>query len=126
MIDGNGFADTIYDILPYPSSVDATWNNRNRLLEDAIIPRWDGANVTPEAGQTTLLRIVDGSGTVLDEFAGLTGNSYTIPASSFGPGSNWVEFWAERDGLRSLQCARRRVVIGDSGWDYGWNYNWGE
>ena len=123
-IDANGFADTVYDVMPYPSSVTATWSNRNRLLEDGIIPKWGDPNVTPEAGQTTVLRVTDAFGVLITEIAGLTGTSYVIPSSAFGAGLNYVEFWSERDGLMSLQSARRKVVIGQSGWGFDWGFNW--
>lgn len=67
---------------------DVTWANRNRVTEDSQPLAWDDAGVTPEAGQTTKIEILDSlTRAILVTFSGLTGESYTVPISAFSGGS---------------------------------------
>jgi len=129
-IDGNGFADTIYDTAPFPTDVEATWVHRNRWSDDAIVTLWDDPDAVPEAGQTVTIRIVenrtDPPENALAEYTNLTGNSLTIPVVDLGPLQGaWVQFIAVRDGLESLQFAERYVYVGTIGWDFTWSGKYG-
>lgn len=120
-LDGAGFGILDYTLTGTPATVTATWANRNRTMEDALALRWDDANATPEAGQTTVLRILDESGTEQNEITGLTGTSHDITSAEFsGVEFGFVEFLSERDGLRSRVGARRAFDFRQGG--YGQNY----
>lgn len=87
-----------------------TWSNRNRLLEETQIVRWADATVTPEAGQTTTIRVVKLDGTVLATRSGLTGTSYALLKTDFGSESvAIVRVSAVRDGFESLTAHEIRV-----------------
>jgi len=65
-LDGTGFTGVDYSRVTLgtapPATVTATWANRNRQTEDQIANEWTDAGVTPEPGQTTVLRIFDAAG----------------------------------------------------------------
>lgn len=105
--------------------VAASWANRNRLTEEQTILAWDAATVTPEAGQTTTLTLLDpDDGSVVATISGLTGTSHSIPRASFGAlSSARVRFTSERDGLESIQGHEITVaLIAGYGDGYGLNY----
>lgn len=104
-----------------PSTIGVTWANRNRTLEDQIARRWTDSNVTPEPGQTTTIRISKLDGTLIKEYAGLTGTSHNIPYADVD-GNRFVKIavLAVRDGLESLQYVERTVEFRLFG--YGNNY----
>src|SRR5690606_13718044 len=62
------------------STLPVTWANRNRLTETGAILAWDEMTVAPEDGQTTTVRVRNGS-TVLATYTGLTGNSHAVPVT---------------------------------------------
>lgn len=64
-----------------------TWANRNRLSETSQILAWTAADVTPEMGQTTTVRVLDSGGGVLKTFAGLTGTTTTVLAADLVGGA---------------------------------------
>lgn len=106
-----------------PTSLPLNWQNRNRAEEDASILRWGSAGVTPEPGQTTVIRIYDQYGNFVNEVTGLSGNSYNLPlAALMGEGRVTLEFLSERDGLRSLMGHRIDVDVRQPG--YGQHYGW--
>lgn len=120
-LDGAGFGLLNYTATGVPASVTATWANRNRTTEDAVLLRWTEANVTPEVGQTTVLRVLDAAGVAANEITGLTGTSHVLLAADFaGVEFGFIEFLAERDGLRSRVGARRAFDFRQGG--YGLNY----
>ncbi len=85
---------------------------RNRLTEDSVILAWDDADVTPEDGQTTTVRLTDLAGNVLHEYTGIAGTSQDVLPADFGAETEgYIEFWAVRDGLESLQGYRVRVIV---------------
>ncbi len=89
-----------------------TWANRNRVTEEQVVLSWTDGDVTPESGQTTTVRALDGAGTTLAEYTGLTGTSYNLPTADFGTATEgFVEVAAERDGFESLQAFRVAVVL---------------
>ena len=128
----NGYAEKKYssnDVGGIPATVTATWATRNRLQEDGLVPNWTDAPVTPEVGQTTLLRVRErASQAVVFEYTGLTGNSFAIPTVDLIDFRFYdVQFLSERDGFESLQFAVRgldleRLGYGNNyGFDYGQN-----
>lgn len=122
-IDGNGFGDAVFGSgVSYPITV--TWANRNRTVEDQVALTWTAANVTPETGQTTVLRVLDETGTMVSEITGLTGTSYDMQAVDFaGVTFGFIEFVSERGGLRSRPGARRVFDLrAGFGFDYGNDY----
>jgi hypothetical protein len=119
-IDGNGFALADFTSgATFPISV--TWANRNRTTEDQVALRWTQANVTPEAGQTTVIRVFDDTDALAGEITGLTGTSHDMTSGNFfGVTYGYLEFVSERDGLRSRPGARRWFDMRQGG--YGQNY----
>lgn len=128
-LDGNGFNGVDYSYFtlagPPPATVTATWSGRNRTTEDSIALRWTDATVAPEAGQTTVLRILAADGSFSHEITGLTGTSYAIPIASFDPVDvGFVEFVSDKGGLRSWAGFRLPFDLrqGGYGLNYGANY----
>ena len=80
-----------------------TWSNRNRLTETGQVLGWTAGTVTPEAGQTTTVEVLDGNGAVLHTYAGLTGTTYTVVAADLA-GASAIRVASVRDGDRSLQA----------------------
>lgn len=124
-LDGTGFVGVDYSYAalggPPPATVTATWVERNRTNEDSVALHWDDTTVTPEAGQTTVLRILEADGTFSHEITGLTGTSYVIPIASFDPVDlGFVEFVSEKGGLRSWTGIRIPFDLRQGG--YGESY----
>lgn len=124
-IDGTGFLGVDYSFgtlgAAPPATVTATWAERNRTLEDSVVLRWTEPTVTPEAGQTTVLRFLSVDGTFSHEIVGLTGTSYTIPIADFGPlDIGFLEFVSDKSGIRSWTGIRIPFDIRQGG--YGQNY----
>lgn len=125
-IDGNGFGVADYSAEPsVPTTVPITWANRNRMAEDSVALAWDDASVTPEVGQTTILRFRSGAGVVF-EATGLEGSSYDLDPSNLPPVNNFtVEFVSVRDGIECVYPATRELILPNGGgWDYGWDQGW--
>ena len=95
------------------ASVEVTWKNRNRRMEATQAMRWTDANVNPEVGQTTMVRILSASDrSVLNTISGLTGQSVTLNRSDIpGNADVIVKVYAERDGYVSLQGHEIRVNL---------------
>lgn len=105
-----GFSDVVdlSGVDPIPTS----WARRNRTTEDAIILAWDDADVTPEASQTTTVRLLDIAGATLHEYTGIAGTSQDVdPADFAGEDAGYIEFVAVRDGYESLQGYRVAVAL---------------
>lgn len=95
-----------------PTTVTVTWANRNRTMEDNTIVRWADANVVPETGQTTTIRVMKTDGTTLATHSGLIGTTFDLPVSDWGAEYEAdITVSAVRDGLESLQYATRRVRL---------------
>lgn len=106
-------------------TVAVTWSNRNRLTEDTIIKRWTEGNVSPEVGQTTIIRLYDTADNLLTEYTGLTGTSYDIPWLGFkGHRFAKVGVFSARDGFESLQGVVQPMEFDLAGYgnDYGQDY----
>lgn len=113
-IDGNGFAPAIFPGGFPDGGVPVSWSNRNRTTEDQVARRWTDGNVAPEAGQTTVIVVLDGdpgepwAASPVNEITGLTGSNYNVNFGAFsGLQRGYLQFFSERDGLRSLQGAMR-------------------
>lgn len=123
-IDGTTFGEKIYDTETF-ADVPTSWANRNRLVEDVQIRAWTDANVTPEAGQTTTIRILTEWGDPLAEHSGLSGTSFDVPYESFDYERHpQVAFISVRDGFESIQYATNTVTFDLYGYgrDYGDDY----
>lgn len=84
-------------------SMEVTWSTRNRLIQvDDTMLVWDAGDVTPEAGTTFSIQVVQ-AGVVLLAFEGLTGNSQNISLDGVQQGTASIRIWAVRDGLPSYQ-----------------------
>lgn len=106
--DGFSGAVNLVGVNPIPTA----WARRNRLTEDAIVLAWDAADVTPEAGQTTTVRLTDLAGNTLHEYTGISGTSQNVDPADFGAEpEGYIEFWSVRDALESLQAFRVRVIV---------------
>lgn len=128
-IGGAGFGTySVSQATGIPPTVPLTWANRNRLMEDGNAPLWTAANVTPEDGQTTLIRVYEQGGTVpVAEYTGLTGTSFALPIDTLLAVRFWdVEFKAERDGFESIQGARRTLSIERLGYGQNYGYDYGQ
>jgi len=107
------------------TSFEITWATRNRLTEDSVFLPWDAPSVQPEDGQTTTVAVYDFSGKLLTAHDGLTGESFTLPISSFaGRSRGIVKVTSKRDGLESLQGHEIEVIV-DSGYGYSYGMNYG-
>ena len=98
---------------------------RNRLSEDTIAPAWGAAASTPEAGQTTTIRLRSPAGVLLSTISGLSGNSYSLPVSALPlDGKALVEVLSVRDGFESLHSQTRFLWVGVAGYgnQYGRSY----
>lgn len=126
-IEADGGFDTL-DLRPLGATMDVTWANRNRTMEDTVALYWTEASVTPEAGQTTTIRFLAPDDTVLDEYTGLTGTSYSVSTTTLaGAGEPVVrvQVLAERDGLESLQYYERTLIIDNLGYGSGYGDSYG-
>lgn len=124
-IDGNGFALADYADAPVNYPIPVTWANRNRTVEDQVALKWTQGNVTPETGQTTVVRVFDATGSLAGEVTGLAGVSHDMTAGDFfGVTYGYLEFVSERDGLRSRPGARRWFDMRQGGYgsQYGVSY----
>lgn len=114
LVNGVAFgAIDLSGMTPAPSTIPISWANRNRTMEDNTVVRWTDANVAPESGQTTTIRLTDtGTGATIATFDGLTGTAYDLPVSAFaGHYEADLHFTAKRDGFESLQHVVRRVRV---------------
>lgn len=103
------------------TQLQVTWSNRNRLLEtDQVFP-WSYGSISPEAGATVSVQLLNSDGSVLSTQEGLTGNSATIDLSGVTGGKAAIKVWAVRDGLRSYQVESHTFEIAGYGLNYG-NY----
>ncbi len=97
-----------------PETIEVTWSNRNRLMEDGTVLKWNDATVTPETGQTTTLSLYKTSdGTLINSYDELTGTSYELDVAVAFDGEFEADIvlTSSRDGLESLQGLSRRVRV---------------
>ena len=108
-VNGVGFGD--YTPGGGVTSFVVTWANRNRGLEATQAYQWTDGTLSPEAGQTTTVRVLDDSDTVLATYAGLTGTSHTVPRSDFGSEpSGYIQVYSQNGSDISLQRFRVRLT----------------
>lgn len=91
-------------------SVQVAWANRNRLLEDGTLLRWDESTIAPEAGQTTTIQVLQND-TVVAEHTGLTGTSFNLNTTGLTPGQATLRVFSVRGSHTSLQSVDRNVYI---------------
>ncbi len=124
-IDGNGFGIAAWTSPGPTFPITVTWANRHRATEDTVAMKWTEGNVTPESGQTTVIRVFDDSDVLAGEITGLTGTSYAMSEADFqGVTYGYLEFVSERDGLRSRPGARRWFDM-RFGYGYGYGLDYG-
>lgn len=96
------------------SDLDVIWVHRNRRQQTApgLLGFLDDG-VTPEAGTTYRLDLLDDIGQVLYSASGITGTSHTVPPASIPVGRDWVDLklTAVRDGLDSYVSHVIRVNL---------------
>jgi len=104
-VAGQDFGDVEAHLL---TSVSVTWANRNRLTEGTVLLRWTEGTISPEAGQTTTVRLIDyyTGATIIDYpgLTGLTGTSFSFDPVDRGTATRIrVAVLAVRDGFESIQ-----------------------
>lgn len=94
---------TRFDLATAPTGAfTLSWIERNRLTQADVMVDQTAATVTPEAGTTYTIRVIDTAGpTLLRTFTGLTGTSQLINAGASAALS--IELEAVRGGLTSLE-----------------------
>lgn len=108
-VNNVGFGDI--NLVGVPA-ITLTWANRNRLMEDTQVMAWEESNVTPEANQTTNIVVYNEQGAEVNRISGLTGATYSMQRESFlGLAEAQIGFEAERDGIRSIQDYRLKVIL---------------
>lgn len=76
-VNSDGFGPVTYS---GTGDLFCSWSNRNRVTESQIVQSWNGANVNPEAGQTTNIRVYDNvTNALIIEYLQLPGTSHVIP-----------------------------------------------
>jgi hypothetical protein len=128
-LDGTGFAGVDYSFgttgVPVPATITATWENRNRTSEDSVALKWDGGTVAGEAGQTTVLRVLDVAGVLDHEITGLSGTSYAIDTSTLVVDHGFIEFVSEASGRRSMMGLRLPFDVRQGGYGQGYGQYYG-
>jgi hypothetical protein len=99
----NGVGFGLFSVLGL-STVSVTWANRNRVVEATQVLPWTDATVGGEAGQVSVVQILDDVGAVYWQSADQTGTSYTLSISAFGSlKAASVRVISKRSGYTSLQ-----------------------
>jgi len=112
VVQGSGFAPV--NLIGYSGDITVTWANRNAVLEDVTVLTWTEGTVTPEAGQTATIKLInDETGTLITQYTGLTGTTYTFPSSARGT-ADWVRVltYSSRDGFESIQGHEVLIYFG--------------
>jgi hypothetical protein len=83
------------------------WANRNRKSQDDQLFGHTYGNITPEEGQTTIVRVYNANGGMVHEYSGITGTSWTytsaMAAQDGSLNSYSLQVLSYRDGLESWQ-----------------------
>lgn len=113
----------------YPGDLVFTWARRNRVTQVDTLVGHTNADITPEAGQTVTVRILDGhDGTLLDTITGITGTTWTYDSTEDtlvgSPSRLRFQVLSSRGGSDSLNRydfdVQRTAGFGyDFGEDYG-------
>ena len=110
-----GTADGLlhYPLQDRPTTIAVSWANRNRLIEDADIRRWDDGNVPGEDGQSTRIIVRnDADGQFVTMYVALSGTSFDIPVADIESVETVrVEVHAERNNELSFQAWSRIVTF---------------
>ena len=113
-----------------PATIAVTWVNRNRLDEDTVPPLWTDTTVTPEAGQTTTIRVCNRStGAVVHEYSGIAegATSFNLVPNDFLNAERYIDvkLYAVRGGLESVQPTVLQLEIERVGYGRNYGYNYG-
>lgn len=85
---------------------DVSWAERNRLVEVGTPLAWtDATSVTEEAGQDTVIEVLDSDKIVVHTQTVPSGTTtYSVPAGWFTDPIGWIRVGSERDGYREWQA----------------------
>lgn len=116
-VNGVGWSSPSDVINAVGATVTVIWANRNRLMEDSQVLSWTDSTMTPEAGQTTLIEVLDPDENLLTTHSGLTGTTFVVPGPDYD-GIVRLRVWSERtddDGyFQSLQYFEHWVLVATS------------
>jgi hypothetical protein len=97
---------------PAATDFSVSWANRNRLAESSPPQAWDGATTTPEAGQTTIVRIRQTNNTLISNIPVASGTSTAVTLAALGGATTFkVMVLSVRDGFESLQNQEITVTV---------------
>lgn len=115
-VDGKTWTGTVR-----PTTIPVTWSTRNRKTEDQNPLKWTDASVTPEAGETTTIKLIALDGSIIHTYSGLAGTSANVNFDDFqGHRRAYISVFSARDGFESLQGVEFPVYFNLFG--YGNNY----
>jgi hypothetical protein len=120
-------------------TINCSWANRNRKMEENVVLAWDQGDVSPEDGQTTEIWIYakkDATGsygrhpeddTPLDKVVGLTGTSFTLDIVAYTSQllNMSLRFMSRRGDFVSLQGAPVNLSLYVKGYGSDWDYLYG-
>lgn len=119
---GFGVVDAIGD-----PSLEVSWANRDRLLEETQIFKWTDVTQTLPAGQTSVVRVTDVLNNLIIEHDSLGGTSYSIDDSEYsGYSTVKVQVLSEVDGVRSITGHTISVLVASGGFGLAFGFNFGE
>lgn len=112
------------------TTLDITWANRNRVLQDAAtqVP-WDSGNISPEEGTTVIVEAW-ANGDILYRLSGINGVSHGVPVHLLSDGDVEIRIYTERGGRTCFIPFTHtvEVVIPSRAKGYGnsFGFNYGE
>lgn len=124
----SGEDDAVFVFFPdAPETLTLSWSSRNRQEEDTVAVFWDESSVTPESGQTHVVRIyAESDNTLLFESAELLGSGYDISLAEWAHEAPLtIHVAALRDGYESIQSFPISIYFNESGYGYGYGTSYG-
>lgn len=103
-----------------------TWSHRNRLTQGDVLVPHEVTTISPEAGTTYTIEIIDASDdSVVRTDTGITGETYTYTEAMWTT-DGWpldfrIRLFSVRDGYESLQSYAIPVIS-----PYGYGYRYGD
>lgn len=106
-------------------TLDLTWSNRNRLLQDAAtqVP-WDAGNILPEDGTTVTIELWRSNARVYQQ-TGITGTAFSIPVDAMTTGPYELRMYTMRDGRRNFTNFTHTFSVVIPGRDIGYGNSYG-
>lgn len=106
-------------------TLDISWANRNRLLQDAAtqVP-WDAGNILPEDGTTVTIELWRGGSMVYQRY-GLTGTEFSIPLNAISTGPYQLRMYTVRDGRFNFTNFTHTFNVVIPGRDVGYGNSYG-